>query len=297
MSVFVIGLLIGAGLGAAAVAFGAPFLDRLDPPAFASAPEPAAAKLIRPSTSQVPAPVQPIRLTAGRPVVIGVFGDSLGDGMWAGLYNQFRGDRTYQVIRFSRAATGFARYDYVDIQQQAIQQLDGRSVDVAVVMAGANDEQGISDGGDAVGFGTARWRAIYVARIDALVGLLRQRGAAVYWVGLPKMRRASYDQKAQLLNAIYEDRARALGAQFVPTTPVTIDARGQYDDYLTVDGSSRPRLMRARDGIHMTMAGYMRISAPVASAIRGDVGRALAAGQLQARAEPGAGSGAPTGGR
>ena len=42
MSVFVIGLVIGAMLGAAAVVMGGPLLDDLDPDAFASAP-PAAA--------------------------------------------------------------------------------------------------------------------------------------------------------------------------------------------------------------------------------------------------------------
>ncbi len=105
---------------------------------------------------------------------------------------------------------------------------------------------------------------------------MRDKSAAVYWVGLPKMRRTIYDQKAQQLNAIYEARARALGVLFVPTVPVTVDESGGYNDHLD-DGGAHRRLMRATDGIHMTMAGYLRIAAPVSSAIRTDVDRARAA--------------------
>ena len=36
-----------------------------------------------------------VRAPAARPVVIGVFGDSLGDGLWAGLSQQLRDGGTY----------------------------------------------------------------------------------------------------------------------------------------------------------------------------------------------------------
>ena len=295
MSVFIIGLLIGSVIGAAAMVLAGPILDELDPTAFASAPPLAVpAKVMRPAAvlAATPAPAaaapparQLIHVVAGRPLVIGVFGDSMGDGLWAGLYRQLRDGRTYDVVRFSRAATGLARYDYVNVEERAREQLAARRIDIAVVMVGANDEQGILQGGQALGFDSPRWRAIYTGRIDSLVGLLRQHGAAVYWVGLPKMRRDAYDQKAQRLNAIYESRARALGIPFVPTVPVTLDGQGRYNDYL-IDGGSRPRLMRAKDGVHMTMAGYLRIASPVSNLIRADVSRALAAQQAHAQAQP-----------
>jgi len=207
----------------------------------------------------------------GGPRVVGVFGDSLGDGLWAGLSQQLRGGG-YQVVRFSRAATGLARYDYVNVEEQARRQLAGRRIDIAVVMVGANDEQGIFAGRQVLAFDTPPWRAVYAGRIDSLVTLLRQSATTVYWVGLPKMRKAAYDEKAQRLNVLYEARARALGAPFVSTVPVTADGQGQYSDYL-MDGGGQPRLMRARDGIHMTMAGYLRLAAPVAGLIRADTSR------------------------
>ena len=297
MSVFIIGVMLGAVLGACAAILGAPLLDELDPAAFASAPvlvaaaakpllhplAPAPASPLQLAAAGVPPPAQLLHVAAGRPVVIGVFGDSLGDGLWAGLYRQLRDGKSYEVVKFSRAATGLARYDYVNVQEQAAEQLSGRHIDIAVVMVGANDEQGIIESRQVDGFATPRWRQVYAGRIDSLVGLLRSHGAAVYWVGLPRMRREAFDQKAQLLNAIYAGRAQALGVPFIPTVPVTVDGQGGYDDYLSEGG--RPRLMRAKDGVHMTMAGYLRIAAPVSSLIRADVGRALQAQRPRTRAE------------
>ena len=299
MSVFIIGVLVGAVLGVCAAVLGAPLLDEFDPAAFASAPvlaAVAAKPLLHPLAptpvsplqlaASAPAPMQALHIAAGRPVVIGVFGDSLGDGLWAGLYRQLRDGKTYEVVKFSRAATGLARYDYVNVQEQAAEQLSGRHIDIAVVMVGANDEQGIIEGRQVDGFATPRWRQVYTGRIDALVGLLRSHGAAVYWVGLPKMRRDTFDQKSQLLNAIYAGRAQALGVPFIPTVPVTVDGQGGYDDYLSEGG--RPKLMRAKDGVHMTMSGYLRIAAPVSGLIRADVSRALQAQRPRTRADAGA---------
>ena len=267
-SAFIAGLLVGALLGAAAAILAGPLLDQMRPVALASTPTPPE-RTLKPVSEPA---VQAIPVVAGRPLVIGVLGDSMGDGLWAGLYRQLRDGQGYDVVRLSRAATGLTRYDYVDVQAQTTAQLARRNIDIAVVLVGANDEQGILGSGQAYPFAGPSWRAIYEHRIDALVGLLRQHGAAVYWVGLPKMRKVGYDQKAQLLNSIYEARAHALGVTFVPTVPVTVDESGGYSDYLP-DGA-RLRLMRARDGIHMTMAGYLRLAAPVSNAIRADVIRA-----------------------
>ncbi len=43
-----------------------------------------------------------------------VFGDSLGDGMWAGLYRAFKPDGNVDIVKKSRVSTGFVRTDYFD---------------------------------------------------------------------------------------------------------------------------------------------------------------------------------------
>ena len=283
MSVFVIGLVLGVALGAAGAIFAWPSLSSLfpqDAPPLAAKPATIKAAVVTPPPSQV------VHVVPGRPVVIGVFGDLLGDGIWAGLYRALKDDKTYQVVRDSRAATGLTNYQYVNVHDVAVGQLGAKPVDIAVMMIGANDEQGIAAEGHVYPFGTPDWRRVSNPRIDDMVALFRAHGAAVYWVGLPKMRRVAYDARAQFLNTIYEARARALGVTFIPTVPVTVNAAGDYDDYLADAAGRRPRLMRAEDGIHMTMAGYLRLAGPAMGLIRTDVSRALAAAAATQNAAP-----------
>jgi hypothetical protein len=263
-----VGLTLSLALGAAATIL--VWLSATVPP------RPPAAEPTRKAAAALQ-PAQPVRIAAGRPVVIGVFGDSLGDGVWWGLDQQLRRDKSYQVIRFSRASTGLTSYQYVNIHDEAAAQLAAQPIDVAVVMVGANDEQGIADAGHVYAFGTPGWLGVYERRIDDLVSLLRLHGAAVYWVGLPKMHHTAYDERAQFLNNIFESRARALSVTFIPTVPVTVDAHGDYDAYLPDAPGARPRLMRTEDGIHLTMAGYRRLTGPALAVIQADVRRAPAA--------------------
>ena len=270
LSVFVVGLLMGFTAGAfAGAAAWVEFAPRAAA-AVSAALSPPRALIARPAAPPV-APPPTLHATAGQPLRIGVFGDSLGDGLWAGLYRRLHGDKRFAVSRFSQAATGLTRYDYIDVNAKTAGQLEGETLDVAVVLFGANDEQAISAEGVIHPFGSDGWRAIYSARMAALVTLLRQHGAAVYWVGLPKMRRADYDARAGVLNAVYEAQARAMGAPFIPTVAATVDSAGAYEDYLPSESGGRPVLMRARDGIHMTMEGYLRLAGPVAARLQADL--------------------------
>lgn len=291
MGVFV-GLAVGP-FGAAALGLNLPYLRLTVPEPAAAVPPPSSARNLpvaaastlgadtpaaAKTSSQPAAPVaassgapQPIAPPQGRVLTIGVFGDSLGDGLWQGLYRHLNKADAVEVLRFSKQSTGLTSYDYVDVQEQTRQQLDQHHVDIAVVLFGTNDEQGIVDGGKVYGFGTPGWRAAYGARMQALVELLRARGATVYWVGLPKMEKAEFDRRAGVLNTVLQARAAALGVPFIATVPVTVDETGAYDAYLASPGDTHRQLMRARDGIHMTPAGYFRLAGPVAERIRQDL--------------------------
>ena len=227
-----------------------------------------------PATVPVPATasVAPLsaRLAEG-PLRIGVFGDSMADGLYAGLYRELQDEPNLKVSKFSQVSTGLTRYDYVNIHARTQAQLDEHPVDVAVLLFGTNDAQGIDTGGDIHRFGTDGWKAAYGRRIDDLVALLRGRGIAVYWVGLPRMKRESFDGQMMLINGVVEARMRALAVPYIQTVGLTSNGDGDYEAYLPTAGGRRV-LMRAGDGIHMSMAGYLRMSAPVAAMIRRDSG-------------------------
>lgn len=231
-----------------------------------AAPVPAAASAVA---------VTPLkdRMAQGR-LRIGVFGDSMADGLWAALYRDLRDQPGVTVTKFSEVSTGLTRYDYVDIGAKTARQLDEQPVDAAVILFGTNDAQTLSLDGELHPFGSEGWKAAYGQRVDDLVALLRARDVAVYWVGLPRMKRESFDARMAIINAVVQARMTALAVPYLPTEGLTSDAQGRYDAYLTTE-SGRRRLMRADDGIHMSMAGYQRISGPVAERLMRDAGLAV----------------------
>lgn len=239
------------------------------------------------AASAPPAPVVPVAPAAAAPVLpavtplearmaqgplrIGVFGDSMADGLYAGLYRDLQHTPNVTVSKFSQVSTGLSRYDYVDIQAKTRGQLDEQPVDVAVMLFGTNDAQGIEMDGQIHAFGSEGWKAAYAKRVDDLVTLLRSRDVAVYWVGLPRMKRDTFDAKMTLINEVVSARMTALGVPYIETTARTSNGEGGYEAYLPAD-SGRRTLMRANDGIHMSMAGYLRMSAPVAARLKHDAG-------------------------
>ena len=52
-------------------------------------------------------------------LTIGVFGDSMADGLWAALYRDLGDLDGVDVVKFSEVSTGLSRYDYVDIQAKS----------------------------------------------------------------------------------------------------------------------------------------------------------------------------------
>lgn len=237
------------------------------PPAPAPAPAVSA-----PAPAPVMARVTPLNARLARgPLRIGVFGDSMADGLYAGLYRDLQDQPNVSVTKFSQVSTGLSRYDYVNIEARTRSQLDAQPVDVAVMLFGTNDAQGIDTGGVVHMFGTDGWKAAYAKRIDDLVALLRSRDVAVYWVGLPRMKRDSFDGRMMLINSVVEARMRALGVPYIETVGLTSNDDGGYEAYLP-NSSGRRVLMRAGDGIHMSMAGYLRMSAPIAERLKRDAG-------------------------
>jgi len=267
-------LLVGVGVGAM---IGAAFVSE-------SARAPTAAPTVMASAAPVqkaaapvdcPMPVSPHlmqSLAAGQPVTVGVFGDSFGDGIWAAMHQMM--PKGYQVIRFSKESTGFTRYASLNLEDNARSQIAGQPIDVAVIDFGANDTQGLYDGPHAYPLLSDGWKAAYGARIDRYVTLLRQQGAMVYWLGLPKMRKPEFDRQISDMEAFYNARMTALGVPYIGVEPLSVDASGAFNEYLPDGPSQKPRLMRANDGIHMTFAGYERLASPAVARIEDYVARA-----------------------
>ncbi|WP_156678433.1 GDSL-type esterase/lipase family protein [Sphingomonas profundi] len=224
-------------------------------------PAPPAAPVPLPEQSATTFPPHLIRSIAeGRKVRVGVFGDSYGDGIWSALYHLLSAKDGYEVAKFSQQSTGFTRYASLNLEEHAREQLSGNPVDVAVISFGANDTQGVLSGRHAAALLSPEWQEIIGRRVDGFVAELRAQGATVYWVGLPKMRKPEFDADIAGMNAFYERKMRELGVPWIETASMTVDENGQFSPYLADGPDGERKLMRANDGIHMSYAGYVRIT-------------------------------------
>jgi hypothetical protein len=212
-------------------------------------------------------------IASGQPITVGVFGDSFGEGIWAALYWTLPKDQNYQVVKFAERSTGFTRYQQLNVEDKAAQELATQPVDIAVISFGANDTQGIVDGGHVYPLLSPGWKEAYGRRVARFVALLRSQGAMVYWVGLPKMRNPDFDSQIQAMNAFYAGEMAALDVPFMPTEALSVDQGGQYNTYLYDPKTHKDVLVRANDGIHMSIPGYERITGPLVDRIKGYVAR------------------------
>jgi len=207
----------------------------------------------------------------GRTIRIGVFGDSFGDGVWAGVYNILRGDSRYEVRQFSERSTGFTRYRSLNLLDDARAKLDRNPVDIAIISYGANDTQGIYLDGRGHQFMSEGWQRIVTERVTAIIALMRERGIQVYWVGLPKMREAQFDTDIRAMNAFFTSRMQALGVPYIETATLSTGPDGAFAPYLTDPRTNERFNARTNDGVHMTIPGYILVMRQLTDRIRRSV--------------------------
>ncbi|UAK23923.1 SGNH/GDSL hydrolase family protein [Sphingomonas nostoxanthinifaciens] len=203
----------------------------------------------------------------GRLVHVGVFGDSFGDGVWSALYRLLPATEGYRVTKYSQQSTGFTRYRSLNLEAHDDSQVGSDPVDVAVVAFGANDVQGVCDGGHCGALMSAYWQQVIGQRITSYIAMLRRHGASVYWIGLPVMRDPSFDSDTHAMDAFYAALMQRLGVPFIEIRPYTADADGNYQAYYQ-DADGSQKLLRAGDGVHMSMNGYIRITKTLAGRIK-----------------------------
>lgn len=216
----------------------------------------------------------------GTPLRVVVFGDSLADGIWAGVYRVLRQDDRFEIDRHTRVASGLSRPDFFDWQSALRDYLSAEPVDVAIISIGLNDGQPVfHEGRWDHDFATPEWNEIYNARVNAFMAELAAAGVPTFWLGLPAVRSDSFGERVTHMNAIYEAAAEANGIHFVSIVEITSDDSGAYSAYLP-DANGRQRLMRANDGIHFTGRGYEMVAGALVDVMRGelDVFRVGAAG-------------------
>jgi uncharacterized protein len=218
---------------------------------------------------------------------IGVFGDSLGDGAWSGLYNVLRKHPEEKLFRHAKVGAGLTRGDFASWIKEFSSELDSDHINIAVVMFGANDQQSIRDENHkGYVFKSEGWKRTYLAHIDAMFAEFEKRNITVIWLGLPVMRDKALNEGGLYLDDLYANAVKAHNCIFVPLADTFKDAGGGFASHLP-DATGKLRWVRADDGVHFTPYGYELIAEKALAAIP-------AAAPAPAAAPPAAAAPAPT---
>jgi hypothetical protein len=202
-------------------------------------------------------------LRENRPLRIGVLGDSFGDGIWAVTNQNFLGKKNFAVSKWSKEGIGFTRYRSLNLLDDAKARFADQPIDIAIIDFGANDTQGVWDGGHGSAYMAPGWQKVIGGRAEALVSYLQGEGVAVAWIGLPRMRKPDYDSQVQAMNGFYKGLMCRLHVPFTDPVKNSEDKDHHFSKELIDPATNKSYNARAEDGIHMTFHGYSVIARPV----------------------------------
>jgi uncharacterized protein len=198
-----------------------------------------------------------------------VYGDAFAEGLLGGLVDSFTGDLRVQLQKKRRAFAGITRFEFDS--ELKVEEAGRDPVHVAVVMIGYNERYHIrTSPRDRIDFGTPEWREEYGGRVDRLARALKKRGMAVYWVGLPIMRRPELNDTAQLINEVVRERAYLNGIKYIDIAAHFADELGNYTPY-GPDVAGKQRLVRDVDGVLFTWVGFRKLAHFVEREIKRDL--------------------------
>ncbi len=200
-----------------------------------------------------------------------VVGDWLADGLMGGLAETFATGPGVVVSR-RRYELPALMLNRTDGDLSALEQAFANDPShIAIVMLGAQDRYNV--GGRRAARQQGDWRSEYGARVDRLMKILRKGGRAVYWVGLPNMRRWQDNERAQLMNDVFRERAYLNGVRYIDAYASFVDEGGGYSDY-GPDVTGKVARLRDTDGVHFTDIGYRKLAHFVERELRRDIAQA-----------------------
>ena len=209
---------------------------------------------------------------AGHPMHLYIAGDSMAGIPGMALVNMAKDTKLIKPLLDYHISTGLVRPDFFNWPLQLQQQAKAFDPGAAVVMWGANDNQGVeTSSGKIHQFGTDGWKKEYRKRVEDVIAILSAEGVRrIYWVGQPVMPDASYDRQIRLMNDIFESvAADHPGVEYIDAYSLFSSGGGGYSQYLK-DDKGETQQVREADGEHLTYAGGQRLAKAVMEAIKAD---------------------------
>jgi len=181
-------------------------------------------------------------------------GDSLGSDLGWGLSRELAATHSIRLVQEDLSSSGLVTQWFYNWPANLKKYLAQYHPDLVIVCLGANDQQGLVVDGHATSFNEPAWRTRYQQLIRQIDTIVVRARSYVLWVGLPIMAPISYREGTVILNALYRSVAKTQpGVTFLPTWSVLASPSGDFQNAARVNNI--PAVLRAPDGIHLSVAG------------------------------------------
>jgi uncharacterized protein len=195
--------------------------------------------------------------TADEPLRVYIGGDSIIRDAGDAFLNIASDSPLFETTLHYENATGLARPDFYDWPAAFREDMEAHRPEVAFVLFGGNDSQGIL-GANGEAFedpSDPRWREEYARRVGGVMDVLRADDRIVYWIALPPMRDADFDGRAEIMNEIYREAAESRPwMTYLDLHPIFADEQGSFVER-RADRSGEEVDLRQDDGVHLSQAG------------------------------------------
>jgi lysophospholipase L1-like esterase len=199
-----------------------------------------------------------------------IMGDVLGTGLWAGMNRFVETEDRVTVTGRIQENSGLARPKLYNWAKAADNLLESRPFDIAAIMLGANDARDINTPDGFLRFGSDEWRKAYAEQINALVSALKKHKVAIYWIGVPPMRRKSYDDAMKVVASVERQVMAERGVRYIDLRLLLADSDDNYTDRGD-DGTGTIVRLRSRNGVKFIAGGNDRLAVELMKLVRADI--------------------------
>ncbi len=209
-------------------------------------------------------PPSPYIYDEKNPFHILMIGDSQMYSLANGLKKLTTGQDSIEITDIAIHSSGFIRGDYYNWEKKLENVFNEKPkgyYHVAVVLLGMNDYQDIYNNTKVLLRETKAWEETYKDKIVRVLNLLLLNTKKVYWLGMPIVRRASYNDDLRYIDSVQDEVANEynhIGLARISLASIAPGIGVPYTDTIQKKDGKIIRLMK-NDGIHYTLLGGQHI--------------------------------------
>ncbi len=221
-----------------------------------AAARPDAPRVPAPGAPVSPAPAAPDTAATGKTVkgptrTVLVVGDSFAVGIGMTLAESLKPAKDVRLDQKGKTSSGLDNTKFHNWGKTLEGLLQSARPDALVVMVGGNDANN--------GPGTEVWAESYRHKASDFLSIAAKKGVPVYWVALPPMREEGLNARVKTTNAAMRAACESGGGcRFIDAWDLFTDEKGNFAAEKNIGGKTVK--LRAKDGVHFTMAGYRLLS-------------------------------------